>query len=243
MTLPRRLEAELLDQLPADDPRAIRSRRDLRRVNTFMNNARCMVSLLRTYTGGRTPRAILDLGSGDGAFMLRVARRLAPRWQNVKVILLDQQNIVSEATRKSFAALQWQAETVSADVFEFLESVQSTNLDIVTANLFLHHFTNEQLVRLFAKAAGHAWLVAACEPRRAKFVVEVSRTLWVVGCSDVTIHDAVASARAGFADKELSALWPRGANWQLHERPAALFTHGFAARRRDTRSDNSGSAS
>jgi hypothetical protein len=242
MTFPRRLEVELLDQLPADDPRAIRSRRDLKRVNTFMSNARCMASLLQTHAAGRVPQTILDLGSGDGAFMLRVAHRLAPRWQNVKVILLDRQNIVSEATRKSFAALQWQTETVSADVFEFLDGRQFADVEIVTANLFLHHFTDEQLRRLFANTARHAWLVAACEPRRAKFVVEVSRTLWAVGCNDVTIHDAVASARAGFAGTELSALWPSDAAWELHERPAALFTHGFAARRGDQPSVNSRSA-
>lgn len=232
MSFPRRFEPELLDQLPADDPRAVRSRRDLKRVNAFMNNARCVASLLRKYAAGRPPRTILDLGSGDGAFMLQVARRLAPHWPNVTAILFDRQNIVSDATRAAFDALNWRAETISADVFDFLDGGQVANVDIVTANLFLHHFTDEQLARLFAKAAQRAWLVAACEPRRAKFVVEVSRMLWAVGCNDVTVHDAIASARAGFCDRELSALWPDRENWDIEERPAAVFSHCFAARRR-----------
>ncbi|MGB6534629.1 MAG: class I SAM-dependent methyltransferase [Xanthobacteraceae bacterium] len=227
MTLPRRLESELLDHLPADDPRAMRARGDLKRVNVWMGNARRMASMLQKYAAGRTPRAIVDLGSGDGAFMLAVARRLAPAWQNVKIILLDRQNIVDAATREGFAALGWQAEAVSADAFAFL--ADGCDADVVTANLFLHHLTDQQLAGLFAAAAKNAWLLAACEPRRAKFVIESSRMMWVFGCNEVTVHDAVASARAGFAGNELSALWPNRTGWELHE-SATGFSHCFAAR-------------
>jgi Methyltransferase domain len=230
MSFPRRLEAELLDHLPADDPRAVRSRRDLKRVNAWMRNANCLAALLRTQAGTRQPRTILDMGSGDGALMLEVARRLAPQWRDVKVILLDQQNIVSAATRESFAALHWHAEPVSADVFDYLSQAPSGSIDAITANLFLHHFTAPQLARLLGRASDLAWLVAACEPRRAKFVIELSRMLWVAGCNDVTVHDAIASARAGFAGGELSALWPRQDGWELRERSALIFNHCFVAR-------------
>jgi SAM-dependent methyltransferase len=233
----RRLEPELLDQLPADDPRAMHSRRDLQRINGFMANARPMAAMLRAGAAGRQPRTIVDVGCGDGQAMLRVARRLAPHWRDVHVILQDRQNIVSAATRDAFAALGWHAETVSADVFEFLDRAPATPIDAITANLFLHHFTDAQLTRLFASAARLAWQFVACEPRRAKFVVELSRLLWLVGCNDVSVHDAVTSARAGFMGRELSALWPQQTNnraWQLHEQPAALFTHLFAARRAGT---------
>jgi hypothetical protein len=33
-------------------------------------------------------------------------------------------------------------------VFDFLEMAYSAPLEIITGNLFLHHFTNERLVRL-----------------------------------------------------------------------------------------------
>ncbi len=196
-----------------------------------MANARLMASALRRLSAGRQPQTIADLGSGDGQFMLRVARRLAPQWRNVKIILQDRQNIVSDATLEGFAALQWHAQPVCADVFDFLADARSSNVDIVTSNLFLHHLTDQQLPRLFARAAQSAWLVVACEPRRAKFVVRLSRLLWAVGCSPMSVHDAVVSARAGFAGRELSALWPIRDRWELHERSTAVFTHYFAARR------------
>jgi len=229
MSLPRRLEPEWLDHLPADDPRAKRSRRDLTRVNSFMGNAGRMADALLQHTAAETPRAIMDLGSGDGQFMLQVAQRLAPRWRDISVILLDQQNIVSQATRSGFAALGWRVEPTSADVFDFLARVQP--VDVITANLFLHHFVDEQLTRLFEQIARATSLMVACEPRRSKFVVEASRLLWAVGCNDVSVHDAVVSARAGFNDKELSALWPRNPGWQVNEQTAGLFSHRFVARR------------
>jgi SAM-dependent methyltransferase len=228
MSFPRRLEPELLDQLPADDPRAMRSRRDLERVNAWMNNASRMAGALVKHAGSEPPRTIVDLGSGDGQFALRVAQRLAPRWPNVTIILLDQQNIVSAATREAFAALKWQVEPTSADVFDFL--ARAPKVDAITANLFLHHFTDEPLARLLTRAAELTRLFVTCEPRRAKIVVEASRLLWVVGCNDVSVHDAIVSARAGFTGQELSALWPKGP-WDLHEQTAGLFTHCFVARR------------
>src|SRR5262249_56574518 len=137
---------------------------------------------------------------------LQVARRLAPRWPNVTVVLLDRQNIVSDATRAAFSALQWRVEPTSADVFDFL--ARTPPVDVITANLFLHHFTDEPLARLLGRTAELARLVVACEPRRAKVVVRASRLLWAIGCNEVSVHDAGASARAGFNAKDLPAPWP-----------------------------------
>jgi len=206
----------------------MRSRRDLTRVNSFMGNASRMAKALLAHAPS-APRTIVDLGSGDGQFMLAVARRLAPHWSDVSVVLLDQQNIVSQATRAGFAALGWRAEPTSADVFNFL--AQGRAADIVTANLFLHHFADAELTRLLTQVAEATAMMVACEPRRSKLVVEASRLLWMVGCNDVSVHDAVVSARAGFNGHELSALWPRDPQWHLQEHAAGLFSHRFIARR------------
>src|SRR5262249_4257338 len=217
-------------QLPADDPRAIRARHDVRRANTLMMNPSIMASALIRHSRGQKPRTIVDLGSGDGHLMLRVARRLAPHWPDVTVILQDKQDIVSAATRDAFEALRWRVETSATDVFDFLTNARSSRVDVVTSNLFLHHFVDEQLLRLLASVAQLARLVVICEPRRAKFVVRSSRLLWAVGFSDVGVHEAVVSARAGFNGKELSALWPTQGQWELYEKAAGLFTHCFVAR-------------
>ena len=75
---------------------------------------------------------------------------------------------------------------------------------------------------------------AACEPRRYPAALRASRWLWLLGCNQVTRHDAVASVRAGFDGRELSGFWPGNGNWQLREEAAGLFSHRFVARQRDS---------
>jgi hypothetical protein len=232
MGLLRSVEPELLDQMAADDPRVVRARRDLKRLNAVILQTGIMVRLLAQYWGDGRPRTILDLGAGDGTFMLSVARRLAARWPGVTTTLLDRQNIVSQKTREAFGALGWKVETVAADVFAYLEQIKNSGVDIITTNLFLHHFEPEALARLLALAAPSSRLLVACEPRRNKFALRASRLLWVIGCNEVSLHDAIVSVRAGFSGEELSALWPSRDRFDLNERAARLFTHCFVARRR-----------
>ena len=63
----RRVEPELLDELPASDPRAVRSRQDLRRVNAWMGNARIMARALRSAFTGRHCQTLFELGRFLGA--------------------------------------------------------------------------------------------------------------------------------------------------------------------------------
>ena len=232
MSLPRSVEPELLDQMAADDARAVRARRDLKRLNAVILQSGIMAPILaRQWTHREPPRTILDLGAGDGTFSLSVARRLAARWPGVTVTLLDRQSIVSRETRDAFAALGWKVDTVAADVLDYLDEVKPAGVDVITTNLFLHHFHEQQLARLLALAARSARLVVACEPRRNKFALRASRLLWVIGCNEVSLHDAIVSVRAGFAGNELGDLWPSQDRWNLQEYAARLFTHCFVARR------------
>jgi hypothetical protein len=218
----RRLEPEWLDELPAEDPRAQRSRADLRRVNAIMGNARIVA---RAIAGA--PRTLVDLGAGDGAFALRLARAL-PRPPS-RVTLVDRQDIVSPATLEAFEKLGTAVQIAQLDVFEWLGRI-SDGVDAIAANLFLHHFEDEPLARLLSLASRKAPLFVACEPRRSSFALTGARLLGAIGCNDVTRHDAAVSVRAGFRGTEISRLWPEGP-WSLREEKRGGFSHLFAARR------------
>jgi len=228
----RIIEPELLDELPPQDRRAIRSRRDLRRVNVLMRSHDIMAEALRAGANGYTPKHIVDVGAGDGDFLLRVARRLGSSWRGVNASLLDRQDIAGVTTLKGFEQLGWRAERLVTDVFDWVRRMSPESAEVVTANLFLHHFADAQLTELFLALAHCARLFVAVEPQRAAWPLFCSRALWAVGCNAVTRHDAVASVRAGFFGRELSALWPAGNEWILTEKPAGLFSHLFIARRR-----------
>jgi SAM-dependent methyltransferase len=220
----RQLEPEWLDALPPHEPRALRARRDLQRINTWMLQPLLMARLLRQHV--RHPRKVLDLGTGDGTFMLRVARRL--RWPNVTVTLVDRQKAVDNETVAGFAAVGWKAEVSAAEALEFMEWPAA--FDVICTNLFLHHLSQDDLVRLFERVAQSTPLFVACEPVRNTWALRASRLVWAIGCGDVTRHDALASVRAGFDGRELSALWPTQNGWELQEY-GWLFTHCFVARR------------
>ena len=222
---PRVLQAEWLDELAPGDPRAIRSRADLRRVNALMGSARLISRAMGKHLEEGKPLRIADLGAGDGTLALAVARRL--RRPRVRLMLVDRAPAVHGVTLDGLAALGWHARIVAADVFEFLAAAHEP-FDAILVNLFLHHFDDTRLSRLLAAAAQRTRLLVACEPRRAALALAGSRLLWALGCNDVTRHDALASVRAGFAGREIGALWP-AAGWRLEESAAWPFSHLFCA--------------
>lgn len=223
--LPRTLQGEWLDELAPGDPRAIRSRADLRRVNALMGNARQIAAALERLLPAQGTLRLADLGAGDGALSLAVARRL--RRGRVRLAIVDRAPVVHGVTVQRLNALGWHATIAASDVFDFLARTEP--LDAVFVNLFLHHFDDARLGRLLGLVAACTRIFVACEPRRSPLALLGSRLLWAVGCNDVTRHDAVASVRAGFSGSEISALWPPSGQWQTGERAAPPFGHLFTA--------------
>jgi hypothetical protein len=219
----RVLEPEWLDELPPEDQRALRSRGDLARINALMGNARLIAHALQPLPANAR---VADLGAGDGRLMLRVARVLGR--PGIELTLVDR----VPAPLPSFEEFQWNARAAIHEVQDFLKR-PGERFDAMVANLFLHHFDDAELRELLALAAERCTLFIACEPRRSAFALQASRLLWLLGCNDVTRHDAVISVRAGFRGDELSRLWPRGTQWRLSERAAWPFSHLFVARRGD----------
>lgn len=229
MTISSRcVEPELLDTLTPGDPSAIHARRDLDRVNALMGNARIVAkALLRVC---RVPPPILvDLGAGDGAWAVRLAHALPASWHPGRIVLLDRQDTVSPSSIARLAARGWQPELVTADAPEWLGEQHAHTDNVVVANLFLHHFARERLASLLRLIARHARVLVACEPRRSQFALGASALLGFAGCNAVTRHDAQVSVRAGFADGEVSALWPRDPSWTIAESRCGLFSHRFVA--------------
>ncbi len=226
----RHLQPEILDELSVDDPRAIQSRRDLQKVNTLMGHTGTVLRALRAAPAA--PRLLVELGTGDGTFLLRVARRLRVQ-DGLRACLVDRRPSVSAATREGFKAAGWDVDICESDVFEWLCRPSAETADVTVANLFLHHFREGELAHLLNLAAQQTKRFVACEPRRSRTALAGASLLGLIGCNDVTVHDADVSVRAGFRDRELSALWPPDAGWHISERRAGLFSHAFFTQRGD----------
>jgi hypothetical protein len=225
----RHVQPEILDNLPADDPEAVHSRRDLQKVNVLMGHARFVSRALRRAPA--IPRLLVELGTGDGTLLLRVAKRLAAGATRVRAVLIDQRPVVSPQTIAAYDAAGWSVEVCESNVFDWLRRPNAEIADVTVANLFLHHFDDTELSSLLAAASAQTTLFIACEPRRSRLALSGASLLRLVGCNRLTVHDGLISVRAGFRDRELSALWPRDRRWQLEEGRAGLFTHAFVADR------------
>ncbi len=224
----RVVQTELLDELSSEDPEAVESRRDLQRVNWWMGHAGILRSALR---GAflKPPRSIVEIGAGDGTLLLRVARMLNWDSRETTLWIVDQRDSVSAATHMGFNQLGWRVNVVESDVFDWWESGSAKSVDLVVANLFLHHFKEPDLRRLFRLIADHTDTFVACEPRRSPLAHYFARQLWLIGANRVTRHDAIRSVEAGFDRSELIDLWPRRPKWKLTECRARLFSQFFAA--------------
>ncbi len=226
----RIVERELLDHLPAQDPDALRSRRDLQRLNSWMGNPRIVSGLLRQALAARrigSPICLVELGAGDGTFICKVLPTLSIR-DGGKVYLVDRQKAVASELPDQIRALGWEAEFVQADVFAFLQSFPSRAIAMV-ANLFLHHFHSEELKELLALVAARTEIFIATEPTRSQWSLLTCRFLGLLGCNRVTRHDALASIRAGFKANEIATHWPEGTGWKISETKAGFATHAFSA--------------
>jgi hypothetical protein len=240
--LPRVVAAETLDHLAPDDPVAMRSRRDLRRVHRVMGTHAIVCRgwrALMLKKAVTAPLHVLELGAGDGSLLLGVARVLAPRWQRVQLTLLDRQSIVAPATLAGFAERGWSAQTEVIDVLEWAAGHEVSppgrpgqRWDLIVTTLFLHHFEGGDLDRLLAAVAARCDRFFACEPRRTRLALAGSHLIGAIGANAVTRGDAVLSVHAGFRDLEISARWPHDVRlWQTREFTAGLFSQCFSALR------------
>ncbi len=233
----RTVSPEILDELPATDPRAIRSRRDLRRVNRVMGSCAILTRSIRhALAPAPEPRSlrILELGAGDGSLALRIAARVASSWPSAELTLLDREALIGGATGTAFAQLGWTLRPLTVDVLEWARTPTQRQRPgrwhLALANLFLHHFEEDALRELLSAIAQRCDAFIACEPRRSIAALIGSRLLPALGVSADTRHDATASVRAGFRGSELSLMWPAAADsWRLEERPSGLFSHLFVA--------------
>jgi 2-polyprenyl-3-methyl-5-hydroxy-6-metoxy-1,4-benzoquinol methylase len=208
----RSVQPELLDQLAHDDPGAIGSRRDLRRINALMSNHRWLCDAA---TKSKAGNALIELGAGDGI----LARKMAQTGNSVSALDFA----------PAPAALPINIEWIEGDFFDTLGACSG---DTLVACLILHHFKNAELKRLgeLIDRSGICRLLAA-EPHRSQASLFLARTLCPF-VNPVTRHDITVSVRAGFQVGELAAALNLSSDqWRIEESTTLLGAYRFQATR------------
>jgi len=197
----RLVEPEIIDQLPPDHPDVVRSRRDLKMINFLMGNERWIARKIHLHPEARS-RGVLEIGAGEGTLLKRLARKypgtplcgcdLAPRPAGLP------------------EAIAWG----QRDVLDVLAG--ATEGGILAANLFLHHFEDEELPR-FAPLLEKFEVIAVNEPFRTQQTITDARIM-LPFVGRATKHDMLVSIRGGFTHGELPRLLGLdSALWQISE--------------------------
>jgi SAM-dependent methyltransferase len=196
----RHVEPEILDTLSPDDPEAVASRRDLRRINGLMCNHRWLEQRVRALR--KLGWRVLELGAGDGTFGKRLLRN--------RVVEPSGLLAVDLAPRPA----DWprEARWLQQDVF----TADLPAAEIVIANLFLHHFEPAALRELGKRLPAACRVLLCSEPARRPLHLWQSRLLALLPLGRVTRHDMPVSIRAGFVGHELpSSLGISGWNFTV----------------------------
>ena len=180
----RKLTPELLDHLPHDDPGAVRSRRDLARINRFMGNDSWIIRSV-----GKSPTHITEIGAGDGILLSKLSK-LHP---GAQINAYDLAPKPADLPKKA----NWHRGDI-------LTQTPPEQGGVLIANLFLHHFTDEQL-RIFTPWLQGFDTIVINEPLRAKLPQLLAKAANPF-IHSITRHDMRVSIEAGFIPGEIPLL-------------------------------------
>jgi ubiquinone/menaquinone biosynthesis C-methylase UbiE len=190
----RLIQPEILDHLPPDQARL--NLADLTRINSRFGGHSVLRKSLRKVVNGSRPFTLLDIGSASGD----AARVIGEVYPGSTVTSLDCNavNIENAPDPK-----------VLADAFQL--PFQEESFDYVFCSLFLHHFTDEQVVFLltsFYRIARKALLVSDLERHLIPYLfLPASRPFF--RWHFAAVHDGIISVRAAFRREELLDLFRR----------------------------------
>ncbi len=208
---------ELMDRPQPVSPELEQDLANIRRFNRWFGSYRLVRKFLRRWLRPNTSARILDLATGSGDIPRMVADFARRENVPVQIDAIDQQRATIEIAR-SLSAPYPEINFSCANLFEWDPPEQ---YDMVLFSLALHHFNEDNAVRVLQKCRQLSrGRVLVADLRRARWL---SAGIWLVTATilrePMTKTDARLSAARAFGFAELRALAER-AGWRNfgHER-------------------------
>jgi hypothetical protein len=166
---------------------------DLIRLNKYFGGYATLRKIVGEFIHPDEPFSVLDIGAASGDMGAALRRN----YPGAMVTSLD---------RKPDHLEDAHYPKVIGDAF--LLPFAAGSFDFVFSSFFLHHFSNDEIVRLLASFGAIS--------RRAVLAIDLERgplayhfipaTRWLFGWHDISMHDGPASVQAAFKREELLGL-------------------------------------
>ncbi|WP_426493423.1 methyltransferase domain-containing protein [Hymenobacter sp. 102] len=207
----RSTQPELMDDLTLASEELRQNLEELETINTWLGGyapvLHALARLQPQFPEGR-PLRLADLGSGGGDTLRRIARWARRRGMAVELVGVDANAFMLEyaaAHSRQYPEIQF----VQADIFS--AGFQQQPYDILTASLFCHHFTEDELTTMLGRWQQQAGVaVVINDLHRHPLAYHSIRWLTrLLGGSRLVRHDAPLSVARAFTRPDWQRLLRR----------------------------------
>ena len=204
-------ELELMDRPQPVSPELEQDLRSIRQLNRWFGSHRIVRCFVRRWIKPGVRMRIVDLATGSGdipRLIVDHARQIGAR---VEIVALDQQSATLEIGRKLSSDYP-EISFIEADILEFKPP---DGYDIVLCSLALHHFSDEDAVRVLwrCRELAHKFVLVSDLCRGWLATIGVNVLTALIFRAPMTRFDARLSAERAFSFAELDDLARRG-GWQ-----------------------------
>lgn len=201
---------EIMDDLNCHGDVVAQTLRELDFINRWLGgNAITLQGIFKVIEQSKQKKLrIADMGCGSGELLQLIYQRALRQRYQVELVGIDANpHIVRYASERVAPAspITFQSKNVLSPSF------QQETFDIITATLFTHHFTDDELVALLKNWAQQARLAVVINDLHRHFLAYHSIRLltWLFSKSAMVKYDAPLSVRKGFTRKELEMILKR----------------------------------
>ena len=201
----RVLSHELMDSPDLPEPDVAAALRGLARLNRLSNAPSILWNAIKPFTRHGDRVSLLDIATGSADVPIAIAQRAARHGVSIDLALSDLRPEMRAAAARNAAAASIPARTFA---FDALHDPLPETYDFITASLFTHHLTDDQVISLLQAAAPRV--------RRALIISDLARSplnlaaVWlgsrIVTRSRVVHIDGPLSVRAAFTPREFASL-------------------------------------
>ena len=203
----RRFDPEWMDRTDNTPDALSGALDDLRSINRFLRGSKILVDAVRPFllAGDDTgPLTVLDVGTGGADVPLALVAEARRLGRSIRIVAVDRDpTTLAYARRKTEDTPEIELQVADASALPFAPA----SFDLVTASLFLHHFSHDDAVRLlssFRRICRRAVLINDLERHVVPwaFIAFAAR---VTRRHPMFVHDAPLSVLRGFTPGELLA--------------------------------------